>query len=584
MAILVDSPPENNNWVHEIKYDGYRIQVHIKQNRIIFLTRNGHDWSDKFVNLFKEFKKFPIKNAIFDGEIVVLDALGKSDFAKLQETISTNNHGNLKIFIFDLLYLDGKNLCRYPLRTRKDKLKEILPQKNSFISYSEDIDQSGSVFFKLACKHKLEGIISKDSKAAYISGKSGNWYKVKCSKSQEFVIGGFTEGTGNRKNELGALLLGVYESHEGKNKLRYVGKVGTGFDFKKLKEIQKKALKLTQKKSPFDFKSPREVGIHWLSPTLVAEIKFSNWTPDNILRNPRFVALKVEPSEEDQTITHPEKILFPSEKISKKNILDYYQKISSYMIPLIKDRPLSVLRCPKGATEKCFYQKHLGAGDSSKYFHIFKVREKSKREKYFSINSVRGLIQLVQMNAFEIHNWNSHYQTLLKPDQIVIDFDPSPELPFKKVVNACFELKKILDKLKLKSFVKVTGGKGVHVHIPIVPIYDQYIVKAFAKAIVDKMVEQNPELYLASISKKLRTGKIYIDYLRNSFGATEVAPYSIRAKEVSAVALPIEWSELPKVKSPDQFTIKKALQKIAKRKSDPWENILATEQKITMLD
>lgn len=283
-------------------------------------------------------------------------------------------------------------------------------------------------------------------------------------------------------------------------------------------------------------------------------------------------------------ITHPEKIIFQVEKITKKDIVEYYKKISRYMLPLVKDRPLSVVRCPNGSSGKCFYQKHLGTGVPSNYFQAFVVKGKSKSDKFFSIDSAMGLIQLVQMNAYEIHVWNSHYQTLLNPDQIVLDFDPSPELSFNKVINACFELKKILDKLKLKSFVKVTGGKGVHVHIPISPIYDQNNVKAFAKAVVDKMVEQYPDLYLSATSKKLRTGKIFIDYLRNSFGATAVAPYSLRAKELSAVALPVEWSELKKIKSPAQFTIKKALQKIARRKSDPWKNILKLKQRITMLD
>ncbi|MDD4972779.1 MAG: DNA ligase D [Bacteriovorax sp.] len=605
LALLVDTPPEEKGWVHEIKFDGYRLQVHLKNNKIKLFTRNGNIWNEQFPKIVKAFEKLPIQSAIFDGEAVVLDDSGRSSFGKLQDALSHNDDSKIKFFIFDLLYLNGEDLRELSLKDRKEKLKDILSKSNEVIFFSEDVDTNGADFFKICCHHELEGIVSKDSNAPYRSGRSLIWCKSKCSKRQEFVVGGFTEGKGQRKSELGALLLGVYEKHGEKRKFRYVGKVGAGFDVESLGEVKKKVGRLAQKKSPFDLHSPKEHNTHWIKPKLVAEIKFSNWTADQILRQPVFLGFRNDKDKKDIVIekvahltksylkndefehiaiTHPDKIIFPKEKITKQIIADYYHKVSPFMFPLINDRPLSLLRCPNGMSKKCFYQKHLSREVAPSFFKSFKVKEKSNAGIYISLNSPEGLRQLVQMNAFEIHTWNCHYQTLLNPDQIVMDFDPAPNVSFKSVVNGCLEMKKILDKLKLESFVKVTGGKGIHIHIPIEPLYSWNIAFAFSKALANEMVERKPDLYLSTMSKKLRKGKIFIDYFRNRFGATVVAPYAIRARKICAVALPVEWSELRSLKSSDQFTIKKALLKIKRRKSDPWKKFLSVKQKITILD
>lgn len=605
LSLLVDAPPEDSGWVHEIKYDGYRIQAHLQKNKINLFTRNANDWSEKFKGLVAALKKLSIESAIFDGEAVVLDDRGRSNFGLLQDALSLGDDSKIKLFIFDLLFLNGEDLRELSLKERKEKLKRILPKSNSVIFYSEDVKKSGADFFKIACQHELEGIVSKYNSAVYSSGRSRIWCKSKCTKRQEFVIGGFTEGKGHRESELGALLLGVYEKHEGQKKFRYVGSVGSGFDNKSLIEVKKKVEKLEQKKSSFDIKAPKSRGIHWIKPKLVAEVKFSNWTTDQSLRHPVFLGfrndkdindifiekaahltksdLKIE-VHENVEITHPEKIIFPKEKISKQIIANYYQKVSIFMLPFVSDRPLSLVRCPEGAGKKCFYQKHPGPGVVSKNFKSFKVKEKSESGLYISLNSPEGLRQLVQMNAFEIHTWNCHYQTLQNPDQIVMDFDPDPTVNFKTVVKACLEMKKTLDKLKLKSFVKVTGGKGIHIHIPIEPLYSWEEVTAFSKVLADEMVLRFPDLYIATMSKTLRKGKIFIDYLRNGYGSTAVAPYAIRARKISAVALPVDWIELATLKSSDQFTIKKALAKIKSRKSDPWKKFLSVKQRITILD
>lgn len=622
LAFLVDTPPDSEEWIHEIKFDGYRLQPHIKNKTVKLFTRGAHDWSLDFPTLTEALAELDVESAILDGEAVVVDENGRSDFGNLQNALSVKNYANMRIYLFDILYLNGKDIRQLQLKERKELLKTILKKSKAPIFYSDDIKEKGSEFFKMTCKHKLEGIVSKDINAPYSSGRSKLWCKSKCSQRQEFVIGGYTEGKGGRSGGPGALLIGVYDKIKSEKKLRYVGKVGTGFNFKTLMELKKKFTPLELKTSPFEIKSPKGKGLHWITPKLVAEINFSEWTSDKSLRAPVFLGLRTDKqsieiveekpthltkddyakiekknakekkimettTEENQSeqvaLSHPDKILFKDEEITKKMVWDYYDKISHLILPHIKDRPLSLVRCPNGGGQKCFYQKHPGQGVVPKHFKSFKVKEKSSSNLYIAIDNKEGLKQLVQMNAFEIHTWNTHYQTLMNPDQIVMDFDPDPSVDFKAVVKACLLMKKILDQLKLKSFVKVTGGKGIHIHIPIEPIYTWDQVKAFSRALADEMVSQFPKDFIATMSKEARKGKIFVDYLRNGYGSTAVAPYALRASKKSAVALPLEWSELTKIKSSDQFTMAKALQKIKKRKADPWKQFFAIKQRIAIL-
>lgn len=607
LCLLVDSPPKEGKYVHEIKFDGYRLQPQIKNGEAKIFTRNGHDWSSKFPLIAKSMEDIKVENAIFDGEAVVQDKEGKTDFGLLQAALSDEDDTDIKLFLFDCLFLNGEDLRHLSLRERKDRLKKLIPKKYKIIQYSEDVDQDADSFFELSCKHNLEGIISKDSTAPYSKGRGRSWTKTKCIQRQELVIGGYTTGKGSRSAELGALLLGVYD----KNKFRYVGKVGTGFSRQSLKELKQKVRKFEQASSAFDLKSPHGKEIHWLKPKLVAEVSFTEWTNDKSLRHPVFVALREDKSEKEiviekevhltgkktkaksqtdsedtsVTLSHPDKVLFEKEGLTKADIADYYDRVAKAMLPYTENRPLSLVRCPNGSTKQCFYQKHPTPGQAPQInFEHFKVKEKNKTETYVALDSSNGLKQLVQMNAFEIHVWQCHYETLMNPDQIVMDFDPDPSVPFKEVVKAVLEMKKILDKLKLKSFVKTTGGKGLHIHIPFEPLYSWDQVKTFAKALADEMVARNPDKFLSNMSKEKRKGKIFVDYLRNGFGATAIAPYSLRAKELSTVAMPIEWSELPNLKGGDQFTMKKALLKIKTRTKDPWKDFFKVKQKIKILD
>lgn len=578
LPLLVKSAPEGKEWVHEMKFDGYRIQTHLSDGKVTLFTRNGLDWTEKYPALADAFSSLDCLEAVIDGEIVTLDSEGRSDFQALQSAMKNEENNAILFYGFDLLFLNGKDLRQLPLFVRKEQLKKLLKSNRSkLIRYSDHLKE-GKKFFAESCKLHLEGIVSKKIDSPYESGRNHDWVKTKCEQRQEFVIGGYTDPQGERPY-LGALLLGVYED----GKFRYVGKCGTGFDQDSLKELSKTVKPLETKVSPFAISSPKEKGIHWLKPKLVAEISFSMWTRDQLLRVPVFHGLREDkPARQIKkeeaaefvdnpgiTLTHPDKILYSKEKITKKQIADYYTLLASQIIPLIRNRPLSLVRCPSGTDEECFYQKHL---------------QQKKAPLYISIDSEEALLSLVQMDAFEIHSWGSKLPEIDHPDQIVMDFDPSSEVPFSAVKKAALEMKKILDYLDLKSFVKLSGGKGLHVHIPIATMYTWNEIKEFSKVLAEEMCRRFPDLYTATMSKKSRKGKIFIDYLRNSKQATAVIPYSLRANKISAVALPIDWKDLPRIKTASQFTLAKAIAYLKRRKKDPWKGYTDLAQKIEILE
>lgn len=492
----------------------------------------------------------------------------------------------LRYYLFDLLFLNGEDLREQSLLERKNKLRDLLQKTSKHLFYSEHLSTRGEDFYALSCQHNLEGVVSKMSSSSYRSGRSDVWKKTKCGHRQEFVVGGFTKAKGARNN-FGALLLGVYDD----GKLRYAGKVGTGFTQADLREMKKLLKPLVQPETPFEIHSPAKRSLHWVEPIKVVEVSFAQWTDEGLLRAPVFQGLRedkpareigMEKANSSSVLSSPDKVLFKEEGITKKLIADYYRKVAKFMLPQIKDRPLSLVRCPSGTEKKCFYQKHM-TGTMPDSLVTFPVEEDKGTGIYFSIHNAQGLLDLVQLNAFEVHAWNCHYQKLLRPDQIVMDLDPGPGVVWKDVVKGAFELKKLLEKLGLKSFAKVTGGKGIHVHVPIAPIYDWDQVKTFSQTIALQLVSTHPEMFVANMSKKVRKGKIFLDYLRNGYGATAVVPYSLRAKSTSSVALPLEWSELRRLRSGGDFTLSKALKKIHSRKKDPWAAMKKLKQKIRIL-
>ncbi|WP_413295002.1 DNA ligase D [Bdellovibrio sp. HCB185ZH] len=591
LALLVDEPPEGKEWLHELKFDGYRIQAHVNGEDVKLFTRSGQNWTNKFPSIEADLQKLDLQGAVIDGEIVILDKNGRSDFQLLQNALKSRQTQNMFLYAFDLLAIDGKDLRTRPLEQRRDELVKIFKKTATRIRYSEEYQGTGKSLLALAKKHGLEGIISKKRNSPYRSERNSNWLKIKCSEQQEFVIGGYTLGKGSR-DHFGALLLGVYK----KDKLQYVGRVGTGFTQQSLQDIFKTLKPLETKSSPFDIKSPKGRDIHWLKPKYSAEITFSNWTHDEILRVPVFNGLREDKptkqikketpvmmkSSEEWPISSPDKILFAKEKITKRQVANFYTKVAEHILPLITDRPLSLVRCPNGTGKQCFFQKHQAKIPES--MTPVKMKEHGGYGTYMSVHDDAGLAALVQMNAFEIHCSNSRHPETDVPDQFVMDFDPGPGVDWKTVVDSAFTLKKLLDGLGLKSFVKLSGGKGVHVHVPVAPVYTFDQINSFTHALALQMEQQDPDLFVSKMSKKIREGRIFVDYLRNSQGATAVAPYSLRARAVSAVAMPITWNELKKIPSGDYYDLKKALAHLQRRRSDPWQGYLKLQQRIALLE
>lgn len=589
LAQLSDTVPAGNDWIHEIKFDGYRIQAHLQDGEVHLFTRSGQDWTPRFPQLVDDLKHLKVKSAILDGEIVILDNKGRSSFQLLQNALQSSSTSSLYYYAFDLLHKNGADMRDTPLWERKKELKTLLKRAPPKIRYSEDFIGNGNDLLKAAKEHQLEGIISKRRNSHYHSGRNANWIKIKSLKQQEFVIGGYTEGTGGR-GPLGALLLGIYKN----KKLQYVGKVGTGFTQASLRQVLTSLKKLKQSESPFDKKSPQSRNIHWVAPRLSADITFSQWTDDEILRAPVFHGLREDKptqqifkespmnSSDLKTLSHPEKILYRQEKITKQDVAFYYSKIAKRMIPLITNRPLSLVRCPQGTSAHCFFQKHPSHVTAA--MMPFEITEKNGPETYVSIYNEAGLIDLIQMNAFEIHCSNARGENFDFPNQIVLDLDPGPGVKWKQVVKAAFETKKILEQLHLKSFVKLSGGKGLHVHIPIKPAYTWDQIASFSQVIARHMEQTSPDFYVSKMTKELRSKKIFIDYFRNSRNATAVAPYSLRAHERSSVALPLTWQQLKLTSASNQFTLLKALNFVRRQRSDPWPKYASLQQRIPLLE
>lgn len=623
LATLVQQAPEGEEWVHEIKFDGYRAITHIENGKVKVRTRRGNDWTDKFSAIANPLKKLRVKSAIIDGEIVAVDDDGKTNFQLLQNTLKSGERANLIYYAFDLLYLNGEDLTDRPLVQRKELLKQVISHaKIPNIKLSQHFERSGKEMLQASCKMNLEGIISKKADAPYSSGRSSSWLKVKCTKGQEFIIGGFTAPKGSRSG-FGALLLGAYEN----GKLRYVGKVGTGFTDASLRELHSKLKKVLAKKSPFEVAVPKEKGITWVKPELVANVNFGEFTSDKILRHPSFQGLREDkkpdsviiekekslkvlsgskvksekrPSKKskvakqkvsfgsvlkDFPLTNPKKLLFPKFKITKHDVAEFYDEIQEWMLPLIANRPLALKRCPNGVAGQCFFQKHKSKGDPRELHSKMVFSDyKKENEEIIYVDSPEGLISLVQMGAFEIHHWGSNRNDIDHADQIVFDLDPDPGVKWPDVRDAAFELKELLEQLEFETFVKVTGGKGVHVQVPIDPLYDWDQIKSFSKTVVDHLANKYPKRFLTQMSKSKRKGKIFLDYLRNGYGATSVVPFAVRAKPNAPVALTLSWEDLKKVKSPDMFSIEEALKILKKRKVDPWDGYLELKQKIGILN
>jgi bifunctional non-homologous end joining protein LigD len=603
LATLAGQVPEGDHWLHEIKFDGYRALCRIEMGEASFYTREGINWTDRFGKLPEAAAALGAQSALLDGEVVVVLADGTTSFEALQNALGRGDH-RLVYYAFDLLYLDGFDLRKVPLLRRKELLSSLLQNEKGPIRFSDHYQGAGEDLFHRACGYGLEGIISKRADRPHVSGRTRDWLKIKCRHSQEFVIGGFTDPAGSRPS-FGALLVGVYEN----STLVYCGRVGTGYSDRALKELGSQLRKLEQPGSPFSNPPAGPAGrnVHWARPELVAQVEFTGWTRGGILRHPSFAGLRqdkkpcevrgekadglqggAEASGSDRgnetvagvKISNPRRLLYVQAGITKLELARYYEAVAEWALPHIQNRPLMVLRCPEGVDKECFYQKHPPDPVPAAIKRI-SIPEQESDGPGFAIDSLPGLITLAQMGALEIHARGCRMDRLEQPDLMVFDFDPDLAVPWQQVMDAAHETRSLLQELGLVSFVKTTGGKGLHVVVPLTPAADWDQVKEFSKGISEALEQLFPDRYVANMSKARRKGRIFVDYLRNGRGATAICPYSTRARPGAPVSAPIHWDELTPDLRPDQFTTRSLPRRMMGLKRDPWEGMDRTRQSIT---
>ncbi len=594
LATLVSKPPTGTRWLHEIKFDGYRLEVRIEAGRIRLLTRSGLDWTGKFgKEILAAFRDLPVGTALIDGELVVEPAAGASDFSALQADLSEGRTDRFVFYAFDLLYLDGYDLTACPLIRRKELLQTIISSETGKLRFSSHFDANGDLLLTHACRLSLEGIVSKIANDPYRSGRGKTWVKSKCSSRQEFVIGGWVPSTTSRK-AIGSLVLGVYED----GKLEHVGRVGTGYTHMVAEQLFKTLGRLKAEQSPFATKLTAEEnrGVRFVRPELVAEVEFRAWTADGHLRHASFRGLREDkspldivreapkggmkppagkPARSSVTLTHGDRLYWPDEGVTKAGLADYYTEVWRYMGPFVVGRPLALVRCPNGIRGQHFFQKHAWNGMNR---NIALAKDPQDEEPYVSIQDLNGLIGLVQAAVLEIHPWGSMVGNWEKPDMIIMDLDPGPGVAWTDVIAAAEETGERLKQAGLVPFVKTSGGKGLHIVCPLVAEAEWPAVKAFTKGIADAMAADSPDRYVSTITKSKRHGRILVDYLRNQRGSTAVAPYSTRARPGAAVSMPLSWEELSPAIGPDYFTVLNAATRLAALRSDPWAEFKAASE------
>jgi bifunctional non-homologous end joining protein LigD len=609
LAKLADKAPDSDNWIHEIKFDGYRLQARLDGGKVKLLTRRGLDWTRKFSTIAEAVAKLPAKIALIDGELVVEANDGVSSFSLLQQDLKDGRHDRMVFYAFDLMHLNGADLKSLPLHARKETLARLLANagKRGPLRLSESLAEPGSVLLKHACKMGLEGIVSKLSDAPYRSGRGHDWIKTKCSDRQEMVVAGFAPSIADA-HAVGALVLGYY----GHGKLHYAGRTGTGFTHQTARELYRKLKPLKRGKPPFDAMPQEERGARapvWVEPKLVAEVDFHGWTHGERVRQASFQALREDkPAEQvvrefkavaakaktpvkrgapprnvktmvgGVTLSHPDRVYWEDAGVTKQDLAKFYADIWEWMKPHVAGRPISLLRCPKGAADQCFFQKHAAAGIVTEHLHL--VPEKG--DKIIAIDDLGGLISLVQAGVLEIHTRGTTIDHREEADRLVFDLDPGPGTGWKDVVAAAREVRERLTRMKLKSFLKTSGGKGLHVVLPIKTTpWDE--AKGFAQAVAASMAADDPDRYVASANKSKRNKRIFVDYLRNSREATAVAPYSTRARPGAPVSTPIDWSELGTLKSASQYTVLNLPARLKRQRKDPWVNIGRLRQTLPKL-
>jgi bifunctional non-homologous end joining protein LigD len=600
LATLVDKLPDGKDWLFEVKFDGYRALAAVAGDHVRIYTRNGLDWTDRYPIIARALAALDLDGALLDGEVVALDSEDRSDFSMLQKALSEGGHG-LNYFIFDLLGQGGKDLRNQPLIARKERLQKLLEglPRSGPLAYSDHVVSDGREMYRTLCEKAFEGVIAKRTNSRYRSGRGHAWLKIKCHQEQEFVIVGWLASTKNRP--FSSIIL----AQSARGKLRYAGRVGSGFSDHDLAMLAKQFKALAQRDTPLDGELPRGLrrGAHWVTPELVAEIAFAEFTGDGIVRQGRFLGLRQDkPAEtierERMTplrqvsdngrsafrvggvrLTHPDKVLYPAEKLTKNDVAEYLLAASERMLPHLANRPVSLLRYPDGMGKPGFFQRHAGPG-FPKAIRRFPAEGKgNKKVEYLCIPDLQGLLAAAQVDVLEFHIWGVHADDMQHPDRIVFDLDPDPAVSFEAVRDGASHLRAALEALELASFPMLTGGKGVHVVVPIARRHTWPTVKQFAKGLAERFAEQMPDLYVATMRKSKRKGRIFIDHFRNELTASAVVPYSPRAREGAPVAWPVTWEALAKTKSANVVSLKGAAERL--KEPDPWESYARIKQGLT---
>lgn len=628
LARLRETPPQGEQWLHEVKWDGYRIVTGMAKGKVQLWSRNGLPWNDRLPEIVQAVEGLGLDSVRLDGELIALDAEGRSDFNALQRTLSGEAQAPLVYMLFDLPYIEGQDLARVALIERKALLERLLAHAPAHLGFSSHTVGHGDDVFAMAMEQKLEGIIAKRVDGTYHGGRGDDWQKIKRLESDEFAVVGYTPAKGSRLS-FGSLLLARPDVDGG---WTYVGRVGTGFTDAMLRDLGKTLATGGSKKPSvrIDAVDPMLRGALWVPPTAVAEVYYRGIGNKDLLRQPSLKTLRVDKSPDDLrdsdrgrakatapgkdakgtkaaakgtkkaattkaaakspkdalddiVITHPDRVVFPADDVTKQDVVDYYKSVMPWLLPGIADRPTSTIRCPGGIDSPCFFQKHVMAG--LEHVGTAKLKEETGAQAvYLYPRDAAGVVELVQFGAVEFHPWGSRIGSPDIADRVVFDLDPGDGVAWSRVIAAARMTRGFLEELGLRSFVRTTGGKGLHVVVPLNPGAAWKEVKAFARGFAEALATLHPLDFVATSTKRFRQGKIYIDYLRNGRGATAVASYSLRSRPGAPVAVPLRWEELGKVRSGAAFDLKSTPKRLARLKKDPWEGIDAVKQDLAAVN
>jgi bifunctional non-homologous end joining protein LigD len=635
LATLRETAPNGPQWLHEVKFDGYRIQARLDHGAVRLLTRKGLDWTEKFPNVARAVAALAANTALIDGEIVIEDEHGVSSFSGLQAALKAGERERFVYYVFDLLHLDGRDLAKLPLIERKRALEGLVggAKRTGAIRYSEHFATDGATMLARACDLHLEGIVSKRADAAYSPGRSETFIKTKCANAQEFVVGGFVPSTA-LPGAIGSLVVGYYD----RGQLVYAGRMGTGYTRTIARDLYKRLHPLEIAKPPFDRMpaTERRRDTHWVEPRVVIESEFRGWTADALVRQAAFKGVREDKpaaevvrelpdmpnrktsasakkptkkpakaaaqaartatkrskpaprksggakpwSDTDVRFTHPDRVYWVDVGVTKQDLADYYRNVWDWMAPHVKGRALALVRCPDGTKGQCFFQKHASAGLSEQNLHT--VTDSNKRQ-ILAVESIEGLLSLVQAGVLEVHVRGAKIDSLDVCDRIVFDLDPGEDLAWSDIVAAAQDVHDRLAAIDLESFVKLSGGKGLHVVLPTAG-QDWDTTKTFVQAFAQAMAADAPDRYVAKMTKSIRKGKVFIDYLRNSLEQTSVAAYSTRARAGAPVSVPVSWQELARTTGGNQYSVLTLMRRLNGLKLDPWGDLAKVRQKLPDLE